>query len=366
MRVRAAWRALAQRRCCSGPPQAPAPAASEQATAAAEEPRADGVEAPAVVQQKGGGGLSTVTSSLYELERVNQGGFGSASHAVMQRKMKRDALFSDPEFRDNQLGRIPDKQEMIKGREKDGNFERAMFMRNKKLMPGFVMLAALGFGGVTMYYTYSNEEKKFAKDFSTRSESAAYIGTAKLGGPIKLTDCATGKPVDSAVDLKGKWLYIYFGFTHCPDICPDEMNKLSHVATKMRGILGDQFQPLFVTVDPKRDDAALVKEYLMDYHPSIIGLVGNAEEIDQVAKDYRVFYAVPEVETFTPEDYLVDHSIMTYLMDPNGKFCDYTTKEYNVAEATAKVKDCVKKWEAAQIDRGIALQQHEGLRNIRM
>ena len=286
--------------------------------------------------------VSSKVSSLYEREEKSVGGFKQALNAVSVVREKKDTLYSDPEFRETQLGRVPDEYTLIRGINKDGNFERAAMLKNTKTMPAFVLCCAVLFFGTTYYFGFIQENRKYAK-IAHKDEAVVHVGTPRLGGPFELTNTKTGKKMKSS-DLHGKWLYIYFGFTNCPDVCPDEMKKLTFVTDRMAAVT-DDFQPLFITVDPARDGCEEVEDYLQEFHPDIMGLTGTQEEIDKVAKLFRVFYAVPDIETFTADDYLVDHSIITYLMDPEGKFSEYTTKEYSTVEAFQKVKQTVTQYE---------------------
>ncbi|MEX2200546.1 MAG: SCO family protein [Dongiaceae bacterium] len=139
---------------------------------------------------------------------------------------------------------------------------------------------------------------------------------ATLGGPFSLTD-HTGRTVTEA-DYAGKYLLVFFGFTHCPDICPTTLNQ---VALTMRA-LGDraaQVQPLFVTVDPARDTPAAMAEYVALFDAGIVGLTGTEQEIADIARAYRVHYARAEIEG-APDDYMMDHSVLLYLMGPDGNF----------------------------------------------
>lgn len=161
-------------------------------------------------------------------------------------------------------------------------------------------------------------------------------GGPAIGGPFSLVD-TNGKRWTNE-DFKGKWMYIYFGFTNCPDICPEEMAKLSRLIQHLDKKVGkDYWQPIFITLDPKRDTKEKVKEYLSDFSPRIIGLTGTMEEVEQAARQYRVYFAVPDEQVMSENDYLVDHSIIMYLMDPEGKFNDYTTKEFQWFESYSKL-----------------------------
>lgn len=158
-----------------------------------------------------------------------------------------------------------------------------------------------------------------------------------IGGPFALTDVVTGKKVTEE-DFKGKWMYVYFGFTNCPDVCPEEMEKMSRVIAHLDKKVGkDYWQPIFVSLDPKRDTPAVIRQYLADFSPRIQGLVGTQEEVEEAARQYRVYFAIPDEEAMSEDDYLVDHSIIMYLMDPSGKFSDYTTKEFQWFESYSKL-----------------------------
>ncbi|XP_068611360.1 protein SCO2 homolog, mitochondrial [Brachionichthys hirsutus] len=123
-------------------------------------------------------------------------------------------------------------------------------------------------------------------------------------------------------DLLGRWVLLYFGFTHCPDICPDELDKLSAVVSALDGDASlPPVQPVFITVDPERDDVPALARYVRDFHPRLIGLTGTVEEVRAAGRDYRVYASRgPEDED---GDYLVDHSVLIYLLGPDGLFLDY-------------------------------------------
>ena len=160
-------------------------------------------------------------------------------------------------------------------------------------------------------------------------------GGVRIGGDFELTD-TEGRTVRSE-DLRGKWLYVYFGFINCPDICPAEMQKMTRVIRGLDNKIGkDRWQPIFISIDPERDTPEMLKDYLSDFHPRIMGLTGTPEQIERIAKKYKVFYSIPD-ENSNPDDYLIDHSIMTYIMGPDGKFVDYTTKDFNWTEALGKI-----------------------------
>ncbi|KAL6003364.1 Protein SCO1 1, mitochondrial [Asimina triloba] len=160
---------------------------------------------------------------------------------------------------------------------------------------------------------------------STTVKQGSSVGKAAIGGPFKLVN-HDGKTVTDR-DFLGKWTLIYFGFTHCPDICPDELQKLADAVDKIRALSGTEIVPVFISVDPERDTVEQVRDYVKEFHPNLIGLTGNADEIRQVARAYRVYYMKTEEEE---SDYLVDHSIVMYLMDPDMEFVKFFGKNYDV------------------------------------
>jgi protein SCO1 len=137
-----------------------------------------------------------------------------------------------------------------------------------------------------------------------------------VGGPFSLID-GDGKPVTDQT-WRGKYLLVYFGYTYCPDVCPTTLTSVAAALDKL-GPKADQIQPLFITVDPKRDTPAVVKQYAAAFSPRLIGLTGTPEQIAVTAKEYRVYYAEHRTGP-GPDDYSMDHSSVLYLMGPDGRF----------------------------------------------
>jgi protein SCO1/2 len=139
-----------------------------------------------------------------------------------------------------------------------------------------------------------------------------------IGGPFALTD-HTGK-LRTDADFRGKLMLVYFGFTFCPDICPTDLMAIGQAIDKL-GPAGDEVQPLFISVDPERDTAAHLAEYVPFFHPRLIGLTGDAAHIRDAARAYRVYYA--KVAIGGAADYTFDHSGFIYLMDRDGKYVGF-------------------------------------------
>ena len=141
-------------------------------------------------------------------------------------------------------------------------------------------------------------------------------GAALIGGPFSLVG-ADGKPVTDR-DFRGRYMLIFFGFTHCPDICPAELQVIAQALEK----LGDKAKnvvPIFITLDPERDTPAAMANYVKSFGPNFVGLTGSSEAIAAVAKAYRVAYSKVENKE-SAGDYSVDHSALVYLMDPEGRY----------------------------------------------
>jgi protein SCO1/2 len=179
------------------------------------------------------------------------------------------------------------------------------------------------------------------------AQHAKVVGQADIGGPFTLTNAATKKPFSSD-QLKGGYSLLYFGFCHCPDICPDELEKIASAIDMVDEKSGGatKITPVFITLDPERDGPAQVAPYVKEFHERMIGLTGSKEEITKVTKDWRVYYTKAGVGDVTgsddgddTNDYLIDHSIITYLLDQDAKFATFFGKNYTDAEMADRLLD---------------------------
>ncbi|XP_034264389.1 protein SCO1 homolog, mitochondrial [Pantherophis guttatus] len=192
-------------------------------------------------------------------------------------------------------------------------------------------------GGLLGILKYLKKEKKAALE----RESIRSIGKPLLGGPFSLVD-HHGQP-KSDRDYLGQWVLIYFGFTHCPDICPEELEKMMLAVDEVDRIASlPNVTPLFITIDPERDSEEAIAKYVKEFSPKLIGLTGTKEQIDQVSRAYRVYYSPgPRDED---NDYIVDHTIIMYLVGPDGQFVDYFGQNKNNLEIAAGILKHMKQY----------------------
>ena len=146
--------------------------------------------------------------------------------------------------------------------------------------------------------------------------AVATSGKALIGGPFALVD-PNGKTVTDQ-DFRGRFMLVFFGFTHCPDICPAELQVMSQSLDAL-GPKADTVVPIFVTLDPERDTPEVVGAYVKNFGSRFIGLTGSPEAIAAAAKAYRIAYAKFQ-EDPASSDYSIDHSALVYLMGKDGEY----------------------------------------------
>ena len=140
------------------------------------------------------------------------------------------------------------------------------------------------------------------------------ITGADFGKGFTLVD-PNGKTT-SLADFKGKVVVVFFGFTHCPDVCPGKLSELALVKQQL-GADGDRMQVVFVTLDPERDTPEVLKQYVSAFDSSFVGLSGGPDTIARTAKEFKVFYQ--KVPGATPESYTLDHTASAFVYDPAGR-----------------------------------------------
>jgi len=160
--------------------------------------------------------------------------------------------------------------------------------------------------------------------------------TGGIGGPFTLT-ASDGRTVTDQT-YRGKWLLIYFGYTSCPDACPTALNNMG-VALDRLGAEATSLQPVFITVDPKRDTAEALAEYLKSFDPHIVALTGTEGQVAAVVKEYHVYV---EAQRGGGKDYLVDHSNFFYLINPDRKFVNVVHGDASGEELADRVRQMMK------------------------
>lgn len=160
-------------------------------------------------------------------------------------------------------------------------------------------------------------------------------GGPSVGGPFTLVD-GDGRTVTDQ-SFRGKWLLIYFGYTHCPDACPTALNDMATALAQL-GPKASAVQPIFITVDPERDTPAVVKDYVAAFGAGIVGLTGSPDQLAAVEREYRV-YAAKRLNK--DGSYDMDHSSIIYLMDPEGHPTSYFSHETKVDELAEALRKAV-------------------------
>ena len=158
------------------------------------------------------------------------------------------------------------------------------------------------------------------------------IAASAVGGPFKLVD-QNAKPITDQ-DFKGQPFLVFFGFTHCPDVCPTTLFEVSEIFRAL-GPDAKNLRAMFVTVDPERDTPAVIKDYLASFDPRITGATGDVDAITAAEKSYRVYAKKVPVDG---GGYTMDHTAIVYLMSKDGRFVAPFNMKRRPEEAAAELK----------------------------
>ncbi len=154
--------------------------------------------------------------------------------------------------------------------------------------------------------------------FLSDDQTLTPAANTSLGGPFTLVNSAGETVTDK--DFHGRYMLIYFGYTFCPDVCPTSLSTTAQALAMLPPEKVEKLTPVFVSVDPHRDTPEVVGEYVTYFDDRMVGLTGSDEQVAAAAKAYKVYYQKVEEEGGDPEAYVLDHSALSYLMDPEGNF----------------------------------------------
>lgn len=209
-----------------------------------------------------------------------------------------------------------------------------LFVNSKViLIRGLIVLVILMAGGAFGTASADHETQASSENPCSKSDAANFTLTSHMGSKVSVSD------------YKGKMVVVLFGYTHCPDVCPTQLNDMQKLLTKS-GDKSDQVQVLFVTFDPERDTPKVLKEYLAFLHPTFVGLTGTKEEIASVARQFRAQYIRREVGS--EAGYMIAHSSVVYLLDQQGQlhniyFQNLEDSESTIDEMAEDMQQLIKK-----------------------
>jgi len=169
----------------------------------------------------------------------------------------------------------------------------------------------------------------------SRSHDKGSTVAAPIGGPFSLTD-QNGQPVTDQT-YAGHFRLIYFGYTFCPDACPTELQVMAQ-AVDLLGSDAAKVQPIFITVDPARDTSKQLAGYVPLFDKRLVGLTGTPQQIAQVAREYKVYYAKADAANGDPNAYAMNHSSFVYLMAPDGKFLTVFSSDTDADKMAQEIK----------------------------
>jgi len=175
------------------------------------------------------------------------------------------------------------------------------------LLIGIVVVAFVIVLAGTEYF-----EKRGGDAGTSQSDSGPSVG-----GPFTLVNHKGETVTDK--DFLGGYMLVFFGYTYCPDVCPTVLSDIASVMDMLGDEKAAKITPVFISVDPARDTPDHLAEYVTFFHPRTVGLTGTEEQIKAVAREYRVYYRKNDPQGDDPQDYLVDHTSIIYLIGPDGK-----------------------------------------------
>ncbi|XP_031093179.1 protein SCO1 homolog 2, mitochondrial [Ipomoea triloba] len=202
------------------------------------------------------------------------------------------------------------------------------------ILPGAVLG---GFGGLVLFLHYNDERRAIPKGQGVKFERSSIQGPI-IGGPFSLI--GTDGRFVTEQNFLGNWVLLYFGYTSSPDVGPAEVQKMSKTINILGSKQDCKILPVFVSIDPQRDNPSHLRAYIREIDPSIVGLTGHVTAVRQMAQEYRVFFRKVDEEG---GDYLVESSDNMYLMNPNMEVVRSFGVEYDAEDLAEAIEREVKK-----------------------
>lgn len=203
---------------------------------------------------------------------------------------------------------------------------------NRLLLIATAVTAVIALTGLGLILTGGLSSPQVAE--LSQTAPVRSTGVPNIGGPFTLTD-HTGRDVTEA-DFAGKKTLIYFGFTYCPDVCPTALQVMS-VALGELGEDAGKVTPVFITVDPERDDVETMAAYVQHFGDNFVGLTGTPEQVAAAAKAYKVYYRKVE-DASSSAGYTMDHSSVVYLMSEDNEYLANFTHETQPERMAARLR----------------------------
>lgn len=208
-----------------------------------------------------------------------------------------------------------------------------MDVRRRVLRFFTVLFFALGFALILAGGQIHLGERVGERALSTQNPPQDGVAGLPLGGPFALVD-QDGRAVDESI-LAGHYTLIYFGFTFCPAICPTELQKIRAAMDRLGAERADKILPVFITVDPERDTPEVMKAYVSQFHPRMVGLTGSVEAIQSTLRHWRVY--AQKVDDPALSEYTMDHSSYVYFATPDGTVMNLFGISSSIAEMVTAI-----------------------------
>ena len=194
--------------------------------------------------------------------------------------------------------------------------------------------ALIAWGQIQTYRASAPMKTSAATTLKAPASREAAVAGMQVGGPFTLTDHAG--EVFTEENLRGRYVLLYFGFTYCPAICPTELQKMTVALNQAGEALAGQILPVFITVDPERDTQDVMKNYVAQFYPGMVGLTGTPEQVATALKAYKIY--ARKVEDPALSEYTMDHSSYIYFLDPEGGLIGIYGTNSKPSEITAAIR----------------------------